>query len=243
MGSRAEFKMISVLQTWQEVGAATLALQREGLQTHLSVQKNWDHFLLYQAVISKDRQSKILDLGCGEGYALKLLHSLGFINVHGLDFRISWRLRLSRILRMWRQKTLKRPYYLHRGDIIKTLFHDESYDIVLCISTIEHGVDMESFLQEVTRILKPGGFLFLTTDYWEEKIHTDESARAFGLPWKVFCRSEIVSIVRSAEELGLFLSHNSAIPPCSEKTVFWQNTDYTFISMLFTKTITQSQVS
>lgn len=227
--------MINVLQNWQEVGSATLALQRERLPIHSTAQKNWDHYLLHKIVSSQDREIRIIDLGCGEAHTLKLLYSLGFENIHGLDFRISWRVRVTQLVRSWREKALSLPFRLYSGDITRTPFRNHSYDLAVCVSTIEHGVNIKAFLQEVSRILKPGGLLFITTDYWEEELQTNDSAKAFGLPWKVFSRNDIELLIGLARASGLVLYQDTPIPACSEKTVIWQNSNYTFISLLFRK--------
>ena len=230
-----QVEVIRVLQSWQEVGEAILSLQREGLPAHHTAQKNWDHFLLYNVIKRVERQATIVDLGCGEGYTLAFLHALGFKNIYGVDYRIDQRLGIKRLLTQWRQKTLKSPYHLLRGDITNTRFQAGSVDVAISISTIEHSVDIEGFFAEARRILKPGGLLFLTTDYWEEKIATDSNARAFGLGWKVFCRDQVENMVETASSLGLTLVDKPVIPRCSDRTVFWQNAGYTFIAMLFVK--------
>lgn len=227
--------MIYVLQNWQELGEATLALQSQGLPIHSTAQKNWDHFLLHNLITSKDKHVQIIDLGCGEAHTLKFLHALGFKNIHGLDFKISWKVRSMQFIRAWRQKTLKAPFHLRVGDITRTPFHNESYDLAVSISTIEHGVDIEAFLKEASRILKPGGLLFLTTDYWEEKVQANNSANAFGLAWRVFSRDDIELLISLARRCGLVLFQDAVIPACSDKTVFWQDSNYTFISLLFRK--------
>jgi SAM-dependent methyltransferase len=227
--------MVKVLQGWQEIGDSILALQSKGLPTHATAQKNWDHFLLSTSLASADRDSLIVDLGCGDGHTLALLHALGFSNVHGIDFQIDWKPRARQLLTMWREKSLRPPFHLHRGDITKTHFQPESFDAAISISTIEHGVDIKIFLAEAQRILKPGGLLFVTTDYWEEKITTDSAARVYGLPWQIFCRDQIEAMITAAGEFGLTLSEQTAIPICSERPVFWQNSNYTFIALLFKK--------
>jgi SAM-dependent methyltransferase len=42
-------------------------------------------------------------------------------------------------------------------------FRDEQFDAVLCSEVIEHLVDPDGLLTEISRILVPGGKLFLTT--------------------------------------------------------------------------------
>lgn len=228
--------MIKVLQNWQEIGDAILALQREGLPTHETAQKNWDHFLLHHALTSSGSEAVIVDMGCGDGYTLSFLHALGFKNIYGVDLHLGWRLRARRLLKMWRGKTLEPPFHLRKGDITRTPFPPGFCDLAISISTIEHGVDVARFFAEAHRILKPGGLLFVTTDYWEEKLHTDSSTRVYGLPWQVFCRDQMTTIMQMASETSLCLCEATRIPACSDKPVFWQNTSYTFLAMLFRKT-------
>lgn len=227
--------MVKVLQNWQEIGEATLGLQRQGLPTHMTVSKNWDQYLLYKTLENRDRGIRILDLGCGDGYTLKLLHALGFNNVHGLDFTLSRKLRLGQFAKMWRQKTLTPPYHLHKGDITNTGFEDASVDVAFSLSVIEHGVNIEALFKEAQRILKPQGQLFLTTDYWEEKIADGNTVEAFGLPWKVFSRDEVESLIRLARRYNFLIDGESAVLSCSDRTVYWQNTNYTFIQLQFVK--------
>lgn len=40
-------------------------------------------------------------------------------------------------------------------------------DILTCISVIEHVAEVRPFLQAAHQLLKPGGLLVLTTDYWD----------------------------------------------------------------------------
>jgi SAM-dependent methyltransferase len=226
--------MIRVLSSWKEIGDSILGLQREGLPTHPTAQKNWDHFLLRELLASTSRNAVVVDLGCGEGHALSLLHALGFKTLHGMDLQIDWRARARQLSTIRREKTLKVPYRLHKRDITRTGLQPESCDVALSISTIEHGVEIDSFLGEARRILKPGGLLFMTTDYWESKIPTD-GIHVYGLPWQVFCRDQVEALITSAANLGLKPALETTIPPCSDRPVTWQNSSYTFLAMVFRK--------
>ena len=75
-------------------------------------------------------------------------------------------------------KSLKEPFerkgLLYQGidiDIIdfnndKFPFPDNSFDLVVSLAVIEHIKNTENFLSEINRILKKGGFVFLSTPNW-----------------------------------------------------------------------------
>jgi len=226
--------MIRVLGNWQEVGEAILNLQRDGLPLHESPQKNFDHFILRKtlAILSKD--AAIVDLGCGGAHTLRFLHSLRFRNISGVDLAIDWRARGRQIKLMLRERTWRPPFRLRRGDLTDTLLPSASCDMAISISTVEHGVAVEHFLAEAARVLRPAGLLFVTTDYWEEKIDTD-GLEAFNLPWQIFSKEQLIEFVKAAGRVGLKPVGNDDVPPCADKTVFWQDRFYTFVAMLFRK--------
>lgn len=50
---------------------------------------------------------------------------------------------------------------------------DNTYDFVTCISVIEH-VDPKQYeraLRELCRVTKPGGYIFMTSDYFRDEVH------------------------------------------------------------------------
>ena len=224
--------MIKVLQDWNELGEATLSLQRLGLPTHETPQKNWDLCALHRLTEARP-QPVVLDLGCGTGEALKLLGTARTCGeLHGVDLRIPWRLRLSG----WKRQRAAgaAPFQLHRGDVMRLSFADASIDIAYAISVIEHGIDLGKFFSEVRRVLKPDGMLFVTTDYWPDPIDTD-SVRAFDLPWRIFSRQDVQTMIADADRQGLRLASQMPIPECTRPTVHWQRRDYTFIQLTFTR--------
>jgi ubiquinone/menaquinone biosynthesis C-methylase UbiE len=48
-------------------------------------------------------------------------------------------------------------------------FVDSEFELVLCAETIEHVRDVQLFLSEVRRVLRPGGGLALTTPAWSRR--------------------------------------------------------------------------
>jgi SAM-dependent methyltransferase len=215
--------MIQVLQNWLEIGEATLFLQHHRLPTHITVQKNWDQFLLSQRLLKIPKQSAIIDLGCGDCCTLKLLTSMGFTHLSGIDLQLP-------------ASTSPLPYQLYQGNLINTPFKTQSFDGAISISVLEHGVELRDFFQEANRILKPNGLLFITTDYWEEKVEVDASIQPFGLPWQIFSKAQIQDLIQIAQACGFTLKQETTIPACVDKTVTWYGKDYTFIALTLCKT-------
>ena len=72
----------------------------------------------------------------------------------------------------------------------ETRFDPETFDVVTCLSVVEHGVDLDGYFREAARILKPGGALVTSTDYYPDPIDT-AGKHAYGVPVKIFNRAEI----------------------------------------------------
>lgn len=229
--------MLNVLHSWEEIGEANKFLKRNNLPAHSSPEKNWDLYQVYKVLNNMPREKNIVDLGCGELYTLKFLYAMDFINLYGIDFSLTWKSRLSQIRMMWRARSLRVPFHLYKRDILATGFPDQFFDIAICISVIEHGVDLEKFLAETHRILKPDGLVFITTDYWEEELKLKDNCKPFGLPWKIFSKKDVELLIRLSYHAGFSLYKDSSIPGCFERCVIWNKQEYTFISIVLKKTI------
>ena len=104
----------------------------------------------------KDRAANVLDVGCGYGFALRALQSLGFADVQGVE--------LSR-----QQADRCRAAGLRvdcAEDPIAWLeARPGSFEFVLLLDVIEHVPvkDQIRFLRAIHRCLNPGGRLLVTT--------------------------------------------------------------------------------
>jgi SAM-dependent methyltransferase len=94
-----------------------------------------------------------LDLGCGDGRLTAELHAR---SVTGAD--------ASEVALQRARERLGERVSLVRVEPDEPLpFDDGSFDLVLCAETLEHVRDVQLFLSEVRRVLRPGGTLALTT--------------------------------------------------------------------------------
>ena len=103
----------------------------------------------------------LLDAGCGDGRYLAALPSLGPVppRIVGADIAES-------ILRTAVVATSRSGLEVEfvRANLEAMPFADGEFDLVVCLQAIEHLVDPGRGLQELARVLAPGGCLLLTTD-------------------------------------------------------------------------------
>jgi len=229
--------MIKVLQNWEEIKEAGEFLSSNVLPKHgHSPEKNWDLYQLHSVVESMPKEAEIIDLGCGDLFALKLLHALGFKNLYGIDLCVSPRNRLRQGFIMLKERSLRLPFHLCKGDLTKTRFPSGMFGLAVCISVIEHGVNIERLFAETHRLLKPGGILFITTDYWEEEIMVAQDNKPFGQSWRIFSKKDAENIINTAYKYGFSLFENSFVPACQAKCIVWNEQEYTFLAIVFKKT-------
>jgi len=135
-------------QQRQEI--ATQNLVSEAYENERYRLKNSRRYHIWWAedMISSTEDSGLwLDLGCGTGWIHEVLHMKGHARrLVGLDIAIG-------MLRYAQRKQL--PVVL--GDAEKLPFGDGSFDGVLAKGVLHHLSDMTSAVEEIARILKPGG--------------------------------------------------------------------------------------
>lgn len=106
--------------------------------------------------INPEVGEKIVDLGCGTGYYLFLLSSLGVrLNLTGFDFD-------EKALKEAKDLLTERKINFAVGNLHKIPFKDQSFDKAVMSEVLEHVENDEKALQEVYRILKPNGVLVIS---------------------------------------------------------------------------------
>ena len=103
--------------------------------------------------------STILDLGCGTGRHVVYLARSGF-SVFGLDNSPEG----LRITRQWLDEERLDANLRLQGMTEQLPYEDRFFDAVISVQVIHHAdiATIRRIVQEITRILKPGGLLFVT---------------------------------------------------------------------------------
>jgi SAM-dependent methyltransferase len=122
---------------------------------HDSERKNRLKYIQSKLKIEK---GKFLDLGCGEGYVLQEAYNNGF-EPYGVD--IAYNLAPG-----------NSNFNFFKGNIFEANFPDNYFSAIYMDSVLEHILNPMETLQELHRILKPGGVLFEIVPN-EDSLHND----------------------------------------------------------------------
>jgi len=97
---------------------------------------------------------RILEVGCG-----------AFGAIHYLDIA-SLKVGLDPLCFSFRNIIRQTPSTAHlvAGISEKLPFKNESFDVILCLNVLDHVMDPQGSLEEIARVLRAGGILFLNVD-------------------------------------------------------------------------------
>lgn len=95
-------------------------------------------------------QARILELGCGNGQTVLYLQSLGYA-VIGID----------------KEASCDNPH-VQAGDMLNLTFPEHAFDAVVAECSLSASGDAPKALQNIYRVLKPGGQLFASDVFFSE---------------------------------------------------------------------------
>lgn len=136
----------------------------------------WEYASMMQQLeqLGVPKDAKILDVGSGASFFPPYLATIGgYPNVELTDS-----MKYGDVTSM---VVAQRTYYgvaLPLHDLLcedMTPLASESFDVVMCISTIEHVDDHDAAFRELVRVTKQGGYIFITSDYFRDPQHFEQS--------------------------------------------------------------------
>ena len=183
-GERVSQKKCKFLQSRAEVEECTRFLQRNNYLSHGLPCKDFD----IANIMPEIAPGAFLDMGSSDSYILRnVVRKRQPGQCYGIDLRPP----IDPVTGV--------EYVV--GDLMDTKLPAEHFQSITCLSVIEHQVDFARFCKEGARLLKPGGKLFVTFDYWEPKVATD--LVLYGLAWQPLDRAAAEQLLAAAAAEGL----------------------------------------
>ncbi len=178
---------------WEVIDAMQeLLRQYPGLYLHPS--KEWEYPWALEAA-ELETGSRVLDAGCGASIFPVYLHRQGY-QVEACDIELATDHVVATGI----------PYA--KASLTDLPYEEGRFDAVFCISVIEHlpRAQMEPALWEMHRVLKPGGKLLLTTDFYEDhraQLEYEGADARFPVDWNFFDRELLERIVLEHPGFGV----------------------------------------
>ena len=105
----------------------------------------------------EERPLRILDAGCGTGGLLDVLATWPEVEVTGIDFA-------DQALSFCRQRGHRR---LAGSDLTMLPFRSDTFDVVTALDVLEHVANDARALEEIFRVLRPGGILIASVPAYQ----------------------------------------------------------------------------
>ena len=123
----------------------------EKREYHRNLDKRWKYYPVYVEKVNfinkyfsnVSKKDQIVDLGCGEGVIVQKYREKGY-DIIGLDYNFSSK-------------------DVVKGDLTKTKFEDNFFDLVICLDVLEHlGFEQQELaVREMKRIMKKNGRILI----------------------------------------------------------------------------------
>ena len=163
---------------------------------------------------------KILDLGCGNGWATRVLaRANAGVQAIGVDASPKMIARAESL----HSYTIRARY--DHGSFEELHFKNGEFDRVFSMEALYYARDLERSIAEIFRVLKPGGQADVLIDYYEESQASEPWARVMGLSlhrlgeqgWKdAFTRAGFARVTteRVVDSRGPGAAHDAACDEC-----------------------------
>ena len=145
----------------------------------------------------------VLDLGCGSGYAARAMRAAGgAARAYGLDGA-------PEMVRNARSYTDDPAVGFLVGDFEHLPFEDDSIDHVFSMEAFYYASDPMAALEELLRVLRPGGTFYCAVDFYADNPHTAEWTDYVDIEMTRWSRDDYRQRFREA---GFHVAEQQAIP-------------------------------
>jgi SAM-dependent methyltransferase len=146
----------------------------ERLETFVENETTVEHLHRYGVAMAFIKNKKVLDIASGEGYGSNLM-ALNASEVIGVDIDFD-------TIEKAKEKYKDPKLTFIQGSADKIPVKDSSVDVITSFETIEHHDKHDEMMNEIKRVLKPGGILLIsspekTADVSGNPFHVKELSR------------------------------------------------------------------
>ena len=134
------------------------------------------------SLMSENKDARLLDLGCDNGdWTIALAEKIGTRHIAGIE-----------IIAQAVQESLDKGIDCRKADLCEIFpFEENSFDIVHANQVIEHVTNIDHFIQEIYRVLKPRGYVVIST----ENGSSWSNIFAAIMGWQIFSLTDRKSVV------------------------------------------------
>ncbi|WP_152039515.1 class I SAM-dependent methyltransferase [Salinigranum salinum] len=158
------------------------------------------HVLARMPVESGDA---VLDLGSGSGYAARALREAGGAGrAVGLDGAPA-------MVENAREYTDDPAVEFLVGDFDALPFADDTFDHCFSMEAFYYAPDPFHTLEELARVLSPGGTLYCAVNFYEENVHAHEWQEKISIPMTLWSAEQYRTKFREA---GLYVAEQDNVP-------------------------------
>lgn len=155
------------------------------------------------SLLEQNPSAKVLDVGCGDGQkTIKFKRIIGCGKITGIDG-------LAGRLKAAKKRGVDETLVVSLEK--KWPFKNSEFDVVISNQVIEHIADIDNFIKEIYRLLKPGGYCVIST----ENLASWHNIFALLLGYQDFSHNIIKKI-----HVG-----NPLSPHYNEETATWSRAD------------------
>ncbi|CAI48569.1 probable S-adenosylmethionine-dependent methyltransferase (homolog to 24-sterol C-methyltransferase) [Natronomonas pharaonis DSM 2160] len=166
-------------------------------------QRHWHTAKHALARMPVEADETVLDLGCGSGYAARALRDAKDAGrAYGLDGS-------PEMVRNAREYTDDPQVSYVVGDFGSLPFAADSIDHAFSMEAFYYAADPVGALNELRRVLRPGGTFYCAVDYFEESVHTHEWQEGIDIDMTLWDYEQYREAFREA---GFYVAEQDTIP-------------------------------